>query len=116
MIRWKPKSKEKREEQKALREKDWNFFLHIWRKRKHDSEISGDWLGPEPLSSFFHHILPRRKYEKFRWLEENIILLTIEEHGNVENNPEKYPEINQRREKLLALWEESNYTNQEGSE
>ena len=38
-----------------------NFFLQIWKKRLHYSQVSMDYLGKEPLSVFFHHILPKEK-------------------------------------------------------
>ena len=73
------------------------FFLSIWKKRAHKSEVSGDYLGKEPMSTYFHHILAKEKYPEACLDEENIILLTLEEHSNVENNIYKYEEINNRR-------------------
>ena len=73
------------------------FFLSIWNKRTHKSEVSGDYLGSEAMSTYFHHILPKEKYPEACLDEENIILLTLEEHSNVENNMYKYEEINNRR-------------------
>lgn len=83
----------------------WNFFLLIWGKRSHKSEISGTYLGKEPLSIFFHHILPKNKYPKARFDEENIVLLTFEEHSDVESNIYKYEEVNKRREYLKTKYE-----------
>jgi hypothetical protein len=81
------------------------FFLQIWNKRPHHSEVSLDYLGREPLSIFFHHILPKEKYPEARLDEENIIFLTLDEHSDVENNMYKYPEINTRREILKKKYE-----------
>jgi len=81
------------------------FFLQIWRKRLHYSQVSMDYLGKEPLSVFFHHILPKEKYPQAALDEENIILLTLEEHDNVERDIYKYPEINRRRDKLKIKYE-----------
>ena len=39
------------------------LFLKIWKQRPHRSELSGTSLGAEPLSIYFHHILPKEKYE-----------------------------------------------------
>lgn len=80
------------------------FFLQIWRKRLHYSQVSMDYLGKEPLSVFFHHILPKEKYPEAMLDEENIILLTLEEHDNVEADIYKYPEINRRRELLKTKY------------
>lgn len=80
------------------------FFLQIWRKRLHYSQVSMDYLGKEPLSVFFHHILPKEKYPEAMLDEENIILLTLEEHDNVERDIYKYQIINIKREKLLQKY------------
>lgn len=84
-----------------------DFFLQIWRKRPHVSEVSGDYLGKEPLSVFFHHILPKEKYPEARLDEDNIILLTLDEHTNVETNIYKYEEVNKRRDLLKLKYESS---------
>jgi hypothetical protein len=76
------------------------FFLDIWSKKPHKSEISGKQLGREPLSIYFHHILPKEKYPQASLDEENIIILTLDEHTNVENDIYRYEEINKRREYL----------------
>jgi hypothetical protein len=89
---------QKRKEDDEMR----SFFLWIWKKRIHFSEVSSKKLGSEPLSVFFHHILPKEKYPEAAYDEENIILLTLEEHDNVEKDMYKYEEINKRRD-LLKL-------------
>jgi hypothetical protein len=81
------------------------FFLLLWKKFSHYSMVSGKYLGSEPLSIFFHHILPKEKYPEARLDEENIIFLTLDEHSDVENNMYKYPEINTRREILKKKYE-----------
>lgn len=80
------------------------FFQKIWNKRLHRSEVSGTNLGKEALSIFFHHILSKDKYPKLKYIEENIILLALDEHANVESNMYKYEEINTRRELLKAKY------------
>jgi hypothetical protein len=81
------------------------FFLEIWKKRKHFSEVSGEYLGRESLSVFFHHILPKEKYPQAAYDEENIILMTLDEHTNVENNMYKYEEVNNRRNLLKIKYD-----------
>ena len=81
------------------------FFLEIWKKRPHKSEVSGESLGSEPLSIFFHHVLPKEKYSEAELDEENIILLTLNEHNNVENDMYKYEEVNKIREYLKKKYE-----------
>ena len=77
-----------------------HFFIGIWKIRPHKSELSGAYLGNEALSVFFHHILPKSKYPQAMYDEENIILLTLNEHESVELDMYKYEEINRRRELL----------------
>lgn len=76
------------------------FFHEIWLKRTHRSEVSGKVLGKEPSSAYFHHILPKSKYPELAYIEENVILLTLDEHANVESDMYKYDYINKEREKL----------------
>jgi len=77
------------------------FFMDVWKKREHKSEISGEPLGKEAMSTFFHHILPKSKYPEVAYDESNIILLTLDEHTNVESDIYRYEEINRRRIQLL---------------
>jgi hypothetical protein len=77
-----------------------NFFLSIWKKRPHKSEVSGQYLGQEALSTYFHHILPKSKYPEACLDEENIILLSLSEHEQVEMDIYRYEEVNKRREQL----------------
>jgi hypothetical protein len=78
-----------------------NLFLEIWKERKHYSEVSGDYLGGEALSTFFHHILPKSKYPELQYDKSNIILLTLPEHESVENDIYRFEEVNRRRIELL---------------
>jgi hypothetical protein len=86
---------------KSQPNQDHLFFKEIWKKRPHKSEVSGTYLGREALSVYFHHILPKSKYPEFRNLEENIILLTADEHANVESDIYRYEKVNQIREYLI---------------
>lgn len=81
------------------------FFLQIWRKRLHYSQVSMDYLGKEPLTIFFHHILPKEKYPQAMFDEENIVLLTLDEHTNVETDMYRYETVNKMRENLLKKYE-----------
>ena len=83
------------------------MFMNIWNKRPHKSEVSNVYLGKEPMSTYFHHILPKEKYPQACLDEENIILLTLEEHSNVENDMYRYEEVNKRRNHLLTKYERS---------
>ena len=81
-----------------------NFFLEIWKKRPHKSEVSGEYLGNEPLSTYFHHILPKNKYPEACLDEENIVILSFIEHQQVESDIYRYEEINKRREQLIKKY------------
>jgi len=76
------------------------FFKNIWNKRPHKSEVSEKFLGNEISNLYFHHILAKSKYPQAMFDEENIILLSGDEHATVELNSTKYEEINKRREQL----------------
>jgi len=80
------------------------FFMKIWMKRPHFSIISGVYLGDEPLSLFFHHVLPKNKYPEAQYDEENIVLLTPDEHVNIESDMYKDGKINKKRELLKTKY------------
>lgn len=77
-----------------------DVFNLVWKERPHKSEVSGTYLGAELSTVYLHHILPKGKYPQAAVDKENIILLTFDEHTNVENDMYKYEEINRRRETL----------------
>ena len=85
-----------KEENKTMTE----LFLWLYTARGRKSEISRTYLEKEALRSYFHHILPKNKYPQAQFDPENIIILTIEEHDNVEIDMYRYEEINKRRETL----------------
>lgn len=82
-----------------------DMFLLIWKKKPHKSEVSGESLGSEALSTYFHHILPKEKYPQAALDEENIILLTLNEHDQVESDMYRFEEVNKRREQLKKKYE-----------
>jgi len=81
------------------------FFLQLWKKLPHYSQVSGKYLGSEPLTVFFHHILPKEKYPQACFDEENIILLTLEEHEQVELDMYRYDEVNTKRNYLKKKYD-----------
>lgn len=87
------------------------LFEKIWKERKHESEISGEYLGKEILSTYFHHILPKESYPHLKLVEDNIILITFDEHQKVESDATFYPIINERREKLKEKYGRYNQEN-----
>lgn len=100
----KPLSVSVKEIDKGRIEEMRNFFLSLWKTRRHYSEVSGEYLGKEPLHTFFHHILEKNKYPKAIYDEENIVFLTLDEHSNVESDMYKYEEINERRNYLKTKY------------
>jgi hypothetical protein len=80
------------------------MFMHIWDRRPHNSEVSGERLSSPPSSAYFHHILEKEKYPEAKFDEENIILLTLDEHHNVDSNMYKYERINFKREYLITKY------------
>ena len=60
--------------------KMWELFLEIWKERPHKSEVSGKWLGNEPLSYMFDHLLEKETYPNIKYEKWNIALVTLEEH------------------------------------
>jgi len=78
------------------------LFREIWNKRGYKSEISNEKIYSEISSAYFHHILPKNKYPGLDLKEDNIIIMTMDEHANVESDMYRYEEVNERR-KLLEI-------------
>lgn len=95
-----------KEEKKEYTEKQWEFFLKIWTERPHYCFESGQFLGYEPLSTMFHHILPKgqNKYKKYALEEWNIVLLDPNIHSLVETNISKCPKVKEYTEKLKKIY------------
>ena len=98
------KSKRNKESKKEKVSQMRDFFLSIWNKRPHYSEISKGWLGKEPLSTYFHHILLKSKVPEAAMDEENIILISSTEHERVHNDMYVFDEVNKRRKYLLEKY------------
>lgn len=97
-------AKKKEEPKKNTFERD-QFFLSIWNKRSHVSEISGEPLG-QISSIYFHHILEKEIYPELEFDKANIILVNWIEHDNLHKNMFKYEKVNNIREKLIKKYEE----------
>lgn len=82
----------------------WNVFMNIWQKRKHISEISGKQVFSPPTMANFHHLLWKSKFPEAKFDENNIIILTMEEHEKIHLNPTFNEEINKRVEELLKKY------------
>lgn len=80
--RKKKSSSKKRKKDSKERE----MFLEIWEERDHVSELSGKYLGNEPNSWFFAHILSKGSNLQLKLVKENIMLVTQEEHWQLDQN------------------------------
>jgi 5-methylcytosine-specific restriction endonuclease McrA len=59
------------------------FFQDIWKKRSvYNCENCGKWLGKEPLSYMFDHLLEKSKYPDLAREEDNIMIVCLECHDN----------------------------------
>jgi len=74
----KPKNEDNVQQIQQMRD----FFLSIWKRRLHNCENCGKWLGNEPLSYMFDHLLEKSKYPELKYEKENIMLVCLECHDN----------------------------------
>ena len=57
------------------------FFLQFWKENKeHTCENCRTWLGPEPLTYMFDHVLEKSKYPDLAFEPENIMYLCLQCH------------------------------------
>ncbi len=93
--------KRKKAKKNEFKEKDVIFYLDIWNTRQHFCIVSGNYLGREPLTVFFHHLLPKSKFPQYRHCSWNIVLVTWEVHDQIEKNIDKVPSIKKMTDRLL---------------
>lgn len=94
-------------EQKLQRIQDWEFYLEIWDERDHVCFETDQYLGDEPQTLFFHHVLEKglRRYKKYRHCKWNIVLITWQVHDQVGMDIDRCPKIKAYRDKLLKQLE-----------
>jgi 5-methylcytosine-specific restriction endonuclease McrA len=57
------------------------FFMRYWRDNKeHNCEVCNVWLGSNPLTYMFDHVLEKSKYPHLAFEEENIMYLCLHCH------------------------------------
>lgn len=66
-----------------------HFFLKIWHERPHYSYVSGVFLGHEPMTYFFSHVLSRGAHPEASTDPDNIVFMTLQEHSDWEFNRHK---------------------------
>lgn len=95
-------------EQKVLQEADWRFYLEIWDERDHVCFETDQYLGSEPQTVFFHHVLEKgiRRYKKYRHCKWNIVLISWQVHDQVGMDIDRCPRIKAYRDKLLKAIED----------
>jgi hypothetical protein len=81
-------------------EKQWLLFYTLLQTRSKESEISNTPLYGELNSTWFHHILPKSKYPELRFCPENIIIVTFDEHTEIESG-KYFDEVEKRKQQIV---------------
>lgn len=102
------KQKSRLGEQKLLQETDWRFYLEIWDEREHICFETDEYLGDEPQTLFFHHVLEKgiRRYKKYRHCKWNIVLISWQVHDQVGMDIDRCPRIKAYHDKLIKQIED----------
>lgn len=95
------KNKEKDKEDLVQRTLMIEMFAEIWQERPHRCFETGDHLGYEAKTLFFHHVLPCFKFPQYTLSKWNIVLVSWNTHNQAEIFPEKCPKIHQLYLELL---------------
>ncbi len=75
------KGLKKKEEKKEYTKNQTEFFLEIWKERKHNCQSCGIWLGNGAKSIFFDHLLEKNKRKDLALVKENILLVCSDCHS-----------------------------------
>lgn len=85
-------------------ELDDEFYQEIWNERPHMCFETYQNLPSEPLTLYFHHILPKAKYPQYRHEKWNIVILHPDAHSQVEFNIHKCPRVKALTEHLKLVY------------
>lgn len=91
----------RKQQNKERKEKDVAFYVKIWNASNKRCQITGRYLGNEPLTTFFHHILPKSRFPEYRWCEWNILMVHPEVHAQIELDMDKVPGVRKMTEELM---------------
>lgn len=97
------KKKKEQKDDKALFAADKEFYAEIWNSSPHICQECGKKLGKEPLTLFFHHLLPKRSHPEFRHTHENVMVLCPDCHSQVESDIDKVPRVKVRTAEVAKL-------------
>lgn len=97
------KKKKEQKDENALFAADKDFYAEVWNSSPHKCEECGRKLGKEPLTLFFHHVLPKRQYPQFRHTHENIMILCPDYHTQAEVDIDKTPKVKIRTAEVTKL-------------
>ena len=80
------------------------LFKRVWQKRKHKCYVCKKNLGYEPKTFYFAHILSKGAYPRYKFLEDNIVLLCREHHYQFDFQGTKddklFDKLNYKKQKL----------------
>lgn len=101
------RQKKRLTEKAVVSAKDRLLWAEIWDERPHIDFETGEYLGDEPLTLFFHHVLPKRPtaFPQYRFKKWNIILVSWETHSKAEAHLDNVPKIKEYTNKLKQLYE-----------
>jgi hypothetical protein len=99
------KGKARRREKAEFSRRDRELWNTIWQERPHVDFETDEPIYGEPLTLYFHHVLPKHDgpggYPQFRYKKWNIIIVSWDTHTKAENNIDLVPKIKAYRDKLL---------------
>lgn len=87
---------ERIQQEQEQRKVDNSIYLAIWDKREHRCQVSGEYLGREPLTTFFHHLLKKETYPEYRYDFWNILIVSPAVHEKCERMGNQWDPILQK--------------------
>lgn len=94
------KQRIKDKEDAELRKRDRELWAEIWAERPHIDFETEEPIYGEPLTLYFHHVLPKSEYPEFRYCKWNIVLVSWDTHAQAEAHC-KLPKIEEYKKQLL---------------
>ena len=95
---------QKKLDKKDLILEDFAFYLKLWNEERFIYQRQycyecGKGLS-EPLTLYFHHLLPKESYPQFRHLDKNIAIICGDCHTQIHRDKDKVPKLKLLTEQL----------------
>jgi hypothetical protein len=102
--RSRPKTSKEVTDRKHESEKMNVFFYYCTKNLENRSVVSGKFI-PSPNKGNLHHVFPKSIHPEVKYSISNILMVTMDEHQEIERDPDCYKENVEKRVWVMDNWD-----------